>query len=266
MGIWCTLLRTQCVAVRWGWGAADIPLPSLATHVAVTSRRTVNSMLVPILLLSSGFAQKGHVAAHERLHTGEQPAKNYPCAYCDRWWRSPSDLVIHERVHTGEKPFSCSFCGKRFGTKRHVILKNGFDFDRFDRFPRRFMRELPAACPRHAFCSGVLSVCSIDVSSATLCPNWGFRPSITSASTLTRHPPRTTSVPVAASGSEAPERCRSMRRGCTPTRSSLALRYLSTVKAVTFTTQTLGSGTQTSATATTTTATTTTATVVTSQT
>eukprot|EP01083_Nonionella_stella_P178956 633817_1 len=45
--------------------------------------------------------------------------KRYKCSYCNKRWRSHTDLTIHIRTHTNERPFTCTYpnCDKAFKQK-----------------------------------------------------------------------------------------------------------------------------------------------------
>ena len=50
----------------------------------------------------------------------ERGEKRRICPYCQKIFRSPSDLVVHIRTHTKEKPFGCEHCTKKFSQKQHL--------------------------------------------------------------------------------------------------------------------------------------------------
>ena len=73
-----------------------------------------------------GFATKGKLTEHYRVHTGDKP---YTCRYCKKSFTKRDYLVLHERIHSGEKPYSCDFCGKCFNQdasyRIHVRMHTG---------------------------------------------------------------------------------------------------------------------------------------------
>ncbi|XP_039675602.1 gastrula zinc finger protein XlCGF57.1-like [Perca fluviatilis] len=75
-------------------------------------------------------------SALNSLKHDSRSKKTFSCSECGRRFGTMQHLKIHMRTHTGEKPFSCSECGKRFGRmahlKSHMITHTG---------------EMPFSCP-----------------------------------------------------------------------------------------------------------------------
>ena len=87
------------------------------------------------------IAAKGHVAPHERTHTGEEPFK---CSMCPKRFNQkghprhprahahreeavpvhyvPQAVQPEESRHIGEKPFKCTMCPQRFNDKSLIAL------------------------------------------------------------------------------------------------------------------------------------------------
>ncbi|KAI4471508.1 zinc finger protein [Holotrichia oblita] len=103
-------------------------------------------------ICGKGFAQKGKLILHYRVHTGYKPHK---CSYCEKSFTKKDYLVMHERIHSGEKPYCCVYCGKCFNQdaslRIHVRdsyrLGQLFQKIKFERPKRRRAKSKPRKWP-----------------------------------------------------------------------------------------------------------------------
>jgi KRAB domain-containing zinc finger protein len=59
-----------------------------------------------------------NIAAHMRVHSGEQP---HICDVCGQRFSMPQNLVRHRKRHTGERPYLCQTCGRGFIQRTSLV-------------------------------------------------------------------------------------------------------------------------------------------------
>ena len=115
-------------------GAAPCPVCRVPVRLEILHSSSTSTARVPAVL-------SGTTAGHETQLTGEQsgmytwpgdqPTKNYACAYCGRRFQYPSGLERHERLHTEKHGCGCGICGRQFrfpeDLRKHACTKHAGD-------------------------------------------------------------------------------------------------------------------------------------------
>ena len=65
------------------------------------------------------LSDRGGLAQHSRIHSGEKPFK---CDMCQTTFRKPDHLRKHKKLHTGERPYVCQHCSKSFIQKINMKI------------------------------------------------------------------------------------------------------------------------------------------------
>lgn len=61
---------------------------------------------------------ENHITTH---HLKEFPEKPYSCGFCNKLFKSLSNLSVHTRTHTGLRPYVCQVCNKGFTQSGNLV-------------------------------------------------------------------------------------------------------------------------------------------------
>ncbi|XP_052231983.1 zinc finger protein 236-like isoform X2 [Dreissena polymorpha] len=89
-------------------------------------RKVENTVFHLCAFCQKEFKKPSDLIRHTRIHSHEKP---YRCTQCFRAFAVKSTLMSHLRIHTGTKQFKCAVCDKNFSThgslKIHLRLHTG---------------------------------------------------------------------------------------------------------------------------------------------
>ncbi|KAL1485365.1 hypothetical protein MTO96_010190 [Rhipicephalus appendiculatus] len=91
--------------------------PQLIKHL--DSHKKAFACKVCNLSFVSNEALAAHVATHDKFQR-RRPLR-HKCLHCPRTFYHRGHLADHERTHTGERPFTCDMCEKKFTRHSHLL-------------------------------------------------------------------------------------------------------------------------------------------------